>query len=121
MTLVTIEAAKAAVKAGSATELAEWHYGLIEAEDGPNGKGINSFLALSHERALAQAAKVDSGELTGPLAGVPIGIKDVLTMVGSPATAGSKILQGYRPPYDATSVTKLEAAGRGAAGQTELR
>ena len=109
--MVTIEAAKAAVKAGSATELAEKHYDLIAAEDGPNGKGINSFLALSRDRALAQAAKVDSGEVTGPLAGVPIGIKDVLTMVGSPATAGSKILQGYRPPYDATAVTKLEAAG----------
>lgn len=109
--MVTIEAAKAAVKAGSATELAERHYGRIAAEDGANGKGINSFLALSRERALAQAARVDAGELTGPLAGVPIGIKDVLTMVGTPATAGSKILQGYRPPYDATSVTKLEAAG----------
>jgi len=109
--MVTIEAAKAAVKAGSATELAERHYDLIAAEDGPNGKGINSFLALSRERALAQAARVDSGEVTGPLAGVPIGIKDVLTMVGSPATAGSKILEGYRPPYDATAVTKLEAAG----------
>ena len=109
--MVTIEAAKAAVKAGSATELAEQHYGLIAAEDGANGKGINSFLALSRDRALAQAARVDSGELTGPLAGVPIGIKDVLTMIGVPATAGSKILQGYMPPYDATAVTKLEAAG----------
>jgi len=109
--MVTIEAAKAAVQAGSATALAERHYDLIAAEDGPGGKGINSFLALSRERALAQAARVDSGEVTGPLAGVPIGIKDVLTMVGSPATAGSKILEGYRPPYDATVVTKLEAAG----------
>ena len=109
--MVTIEAAKAAVKAGSATELAEQHYGLIATEDGANGKGINSFLALSRDRALAQAARVDSGELTGPLAGVPIGIKDVLTMMGVPATAGSKILQGYMPPYDATAVTKLEAAG----------
>ena len=109
--MVTIEAAKAAVQAGSATALAERHYDLIAAEDGPGGKGINSFLALSRERALAQAGRVDSGEVTGPLAGVPIGIKDVLTMVGSPATAGSKILEGYRPPYDATVVTKLEAAG----------
>lgn len=109
--MVTIEAAKAAVKAGSATGLAEQHYGLIAAEDGANGRGINSFLALSRDRALAQAARVDSGELTGPLAGVPIGIKDVLTMIGVPATAGSKILQGYMPPYDATVVTKLEAAG----------
>ncbi len=109
--MVTIEAARAAVKAGSATELVEKHYELIAAEDGATGKGINSFLALSRDRAMAQAARVDAGEVTGPLAGVPIGIKDVLTMTGAPATAGSKILAGYRPPYDATVVTKLEAAG----------
>ena len=113
--MVTIDAAKAAVKAGSATELAERHYGLIAANDGPQGKGINSFLALSRDRALAQAAKVDAarvaGDPLGPLAGVPVGIKDVLAMTGAPATAGSLILKGYRPPYDATAVTKLEAAG----------
>jgi len=88
---------------------------LIAAEDGPDGKGINSFLALSRDRALAQAAKVDAarvaGDPLGPLAGVPVGIKDVLAMTGAPATAGSLILKGYRPPYDATAVTKLEAAG----------
>jgi aspartyl-tRNA(Asn)/glutamyl-tRNA(Gln) amidotransferase subunit A len=51
------------------------------------------------------------GEDAGPLAGIPIGIKDVLAMTGAPATAGSKILAGYRPPYDATVVARLEAAG----------
>ncbi len=95
--------------------MAEQHYARIAAEDGPDGKGINSFLALSRERAMAQAAKIDAlaakGDALPPLAGVPVGIKDVLTMTGSPATAGSKILQGYRPPYDATAVTRLEAAG----------
>jgi aspartyl-tRNA(Asn)/glutamyl-tRNA(Gln) amidotransferase subunit A len=95
--------------------VAEQHYARIAAEDGPSGKGINSFLALSRDRALAQAAKIDAmaakGEQLPPLAGVPVGIKDVLTMKGSPATAGSKILQGYKPPYDATAVTRLEAAG----------
>ena len=98
--------------------MAEQHYAKIAADDGPasaGGKGIHSFLALSRERALAQAAKIDAmaanGEALPPLAGVPIGIKDVLTMVGSPATAGSKILEGYMPPYDATAVKKLEAAG----------
>ena len=76
---------------------------------------INSFLALSRERAMAQAAKIDAmaakGEALPALAGVPVGIKDVLVMQGAPATAGSLILKGYRPPYDATVVTKLEAAG----------
>lgn len=98
-----------------AVDLAERHYARIAAEDGPDGRGINSFLALSRERALAQAEAVDAmaarGEELPPLAGVPIGIKDVLAMQGAPATAGSRILEGYRPPYDATAVAKLEAAG----------
>ena len=117
MDVLTIDGVRAAVVGGtkSAVTFAEEHYARIAAEDGVAGKGINSYLALSRERALAQAAKVDAaaakGEALGPLAGVPIGIKDVLTMVGSPATAGSKILKGYMPPYDATSVAKLEAAG----------
>jgi aspartyl-tRNA(Asn)/glutamyl-tRNA(Gln) amidotransferase subunit A len=114
---MTIDEVKAGVASGSATAtaVAEQHYARIAAEDGPDGKNIHSFLALSKERALAQAAKIDAmaakGDALPPLAGVPIGIKDVLTMVGSPATAGSKILQGYMPPYDATAVRKLEAAG----------
>jgi aspartyl-tRNA(Asn)/glutamyl-tRNA(Gln) amidotransferase subunit A len=75
--------------------MAEEHYARIAAEDGPGGKNIHSFLALSKERALAQAAKIDAlaakGDVLPPLAGVPVGIKDVLVMQGSPATAGSKI------------------------------
>ena len=114
---MTIESVRAAIASGAvtATAVAEEHYARIVAEDGPSGKGINSFLALSRERAMAQAAKIDAmaaeGEPLPPLAGVPVGIKDVLTMKGSPATAGSKILQGYKPPYDATAVTRLESAG----------
>jgi aspartyl-tRNA(Asn)/glutamyl-tRNA(Gln) amidotransferase subunit A len=113
LTGLTMDAARSAMASGevSATALAELHYERIAAEDGQ----INSFLALSRERAMTQAAKIDDmaarGEALPPLAGIPIGIKDVLTMVGSPATAGSLILKGYRPPYDATAVAKLEAAG----------
>jgi aspartyl-tRNA(Asn)/glutamyl-tRNA(Gln) amidotransferase subunit A len=95
----------------SATALAERYYERIAAVD----PEINSYLALTKDRALAQAASVDaavkSGGPLGPLAGVPIGIKDVLTLKGAPATAASKILKGYHPPYDATAVVKLEAAG----------
>ncbi len=95
----------------TATALAELHYAAIAAQDGE----INSFLALSRERAMTQAAKIDALALRGdelpPLAGVPVGIKDVLAMQGAPATAGSRILKGYRPPYDATVVAKLEVAG----------
>lgn len=95
----------------TATALAELHYAAIVAHDGE----INSFLALSRQRAMTQAGAIDGlaarGDELPPLAGVPVGIKDVLAMQGAPATAGSRILEGYRPPYDATAVAKLEAAG----------
>lgn len=110
---LTIDGARVAVASGetTATALAEAHYARIEAQDGV----INSFLALSRERAMAQAGKIDGmvakGETLPALGGVPVGIKDVLAMQGAPATAGSLILKGYRPPYDATAVKKLEAAG----------
>jgi aspartyl-tRNA(Asn)/glutamyl-tRNA(Gln) amidotransferase subunit A len=110
---MTIQEIRAAIAEGhvKATDLAEQHYSLIAARDGE----INSFLALSRDRAQAQAEKIDAiasrGDDLPLLAGVPVGIKDVLAMKGSPATAGSLILKGYRPPYDATAVTKLEAAG----------
>jgi aspartyl-tRNA(Asn)/glutamyl-tRNA(Gln) amidotransferase subunit A len=110
---LTIDGVRSAVASGetTATALAELHYGRIAGEDSK----INSFLALSRERALIQSEKIDAmaakGEVLPALAGVPVGIKDVLTMQGAPATAGSLILKGYRPPYDATAVTKLEAAG----------
>ena len=110
---LSLSAARNAVVTGarSAVTLANDHYDRIAAFD----PTIHSYLALSRERALSQATKIDeaakAGNALGPLAGVPIGIKDVLTMTGTPATAGSKILEGYHPPYDATSVAKLEAAG----------
>jgi aspartyl-tRNA(Asn)/glutamyl-tRNA(Gln) amidotransferase subunit A len=110
---LTIDGVRAAMAAGqaSATVLAELHYARIESKD----VEINSFLALSRERAIAQAAKIDGmvakGDALPILAGVPVGIKDVLVMRGSPATAGSLILKDYRPPYDATAVAKLEQAG----------
>ena len=117
MSMDTIASVRAAIAARSvsATEIAEQHYTRIAANDGPDGDGIHSFLALTRERALAQAARIDdlarSGDPLPPLAGVPVGIKDVLAMHGAPTTAGSKILAGYRPPYDATVVQRLEAAG----------
>lgn len=110
---LTIEGARSAIASGetTATALAEAHYARIVEQDG----AINSYLALSRERALLQAAKIDGmaakGEALPALAGVPVGIKDVLAMQGAPATAGSLILKGYRPPYDATAVRKLAAAG----------
>ncbi len=95
----------------SATALAESYYERIKEHD----VEIHSYLSLSRDRALTQAQKIDMmasrGDVLPPLAGVPVGIKDVLVMRGAPATAGSLILKDYRPPYDATSVVRLEAAG----------
>jgi len=110
---LSIPAARTAVAEGrvTAAALAEQHYDRIAAVD----PEIHSYLALSRERALKQAIKIDTaakaGDTLGPLAGIPIGIKDVLAMQGTPTTAGSLILKGYHPPYDATCVAKLEAAG----------
>lgn len=95
----------------SATQFAKDYLARIETRN----PVLNAYLSLARERALAQAAKIDalsgSGEALPVLAGVPIAIKDVLVMQGSAATAGSRILQGYRPPYDATAVKRLENAG----------
>jgi aspartyl-tRNA(Asn)/glutamyl-tRNA(Gln) amidotransferase subunit A len=109
----TVEQVRAALTARElkAGELAEEFFVRIDEEN----PAINAYLALSRDRALKQAGKIDAlaagGQPLPPLAGVPFGIKDVLAVQGSPATAGSKILEGYLPPYDATVVKRLEAAG----------
>jgi len=109
----TLAELRTAISAGStkATDLAATYYDRIAAVN----PRLNIYLSLTKERALKQAAHIDAlaakGDPLPPLAGIPVGIKDVLVMRGAPATAGSKILEGYRPPYDATAVAKLEAAG----------
>jgi aspartyl-tRNA(Asn)/glutamyl-tRNA(Gln) amidotransferase subunit A len=94
-----------------AADLAAAYYERIERKNGR----LNIYLSLTKERAMEQAARIDAlaakGDPLPPLAGLPMAIKDVLVMRGAPATAGSKILKGYQPPYDATAVSKLDAAG----------
>ena len=113
----TITDIRTALTGGSttATAVATEFLSRIREGDQIAGQEINSFLSLSEERAMAQAARIDAmvadGSALPPLAGVPMGIKDVLAMQGAPATAGSAILKGYHPPYDATAVAKLHAAG----------
>jgi aspartyl-tRNA(Asn)/glutamyl-tRNA(Gln) amidotransferase subunit A len=116
----TIEGVKEALAAKkiSARELAAEHYSRIAARN----PQLNAFLALSQERAYAQADRVDAlvaaGKPMPPLAGVPIAIKDVLSTRGVRTTCGSKILEHYVPPYDATAVERLEAAGAVLLGKT---
>jgi aspartyl-tRNA(Asn)/glutamyl-tRNA(Gln) amidotransferase subunit A len=116
----TLAALRAEIASGAtkATELAASYYDRI-AQVNPR---LNVYLSLTKERALAAATRTDAlaakGDPLPPLAGIPVGIKDVLVMQGAPATAGSKILEGYRPPYDATVVSKLETAGAVLLGKT---
>ena len=104
---------RAAISSGAtkASDLAAGYYDRI-AEINPR---LNVYLSLTRERALQQAERIDAlaakGDPLPPLAGIPVAIKDVMVMWGAPSTAGSKILKGYHPPYDATAVAKLEAAG----------
>ena len=82
----------------------------------------NAYLRLSEDRALAQAKRVDEalarGEDPGPLAGVPVAVKDVIVTRGVTTTCGSRLLANYVPPYDATAIVKLEAAGGVILGKT---
>jgi len=102
----------------SARDLTKGFYARIE-RDNPR---LNAFLALSPERAFAQAdaidAKIARGEPLPPLAGVPTALKDVLNTRGTETTAGSKILKGYVPPYDATAIERLDRAGAIFLGKT---
>ncbi len=101
-------------------ELTQAHLDRIAAVDGQ----VKAFLHVDSEGALAQAKDVDarrkSGEKLSPLAGVPLALKDVLAQKGVPTTAGSKILQGWRPPYDSTVVSKLKSAGVVIMGKTNM-
>jgi len=110
---LTIDSVRSAIaeRKTSATQLVEAFYAKIESED----PKIGAYLVLSKEQALAKAAEIDrlreKGDQLPPLAGVPVGIKDVLVTNGVRTTAGSKILGNYIPPYDSTAVARLEAAG----------
>jgi len=120
LTSLTIDAARAAVQEQkvSATALAESYYAKIEKDD----PQIGAFLTLSRERALAQASRMDAmaarGDTLPALGGVPVAIKDVMVTQSVRTTAGSKILGNYIPPYDATAVVHLEAAGAVLLGKT---
>ena len=112
----------AAIAAGdvSAVEVAQAHLDRIDAVDGK----VHAFLHVDTEGAISAARAVDQrrarGEELGPLAGVPLALKDVFTTKGVPTTAGSKILEGWVPPYDATLTSRLKEAGVVILGKTNM-
>lgn len=105
-------------KGASAGEVVLAHLERINRED----RNIRAYLTLSPERALEQAARVDravaNGDPLGRLAGVPVAVKDVILTRGVRTTCASRILEHYIPPYDATVVERLEAAGACILGKT---
>jgi aspartyl-tRNA(Asn)/glutamyl-tRNA(Gln) amidotransferase subunit A len=105
-------------KKTSAHELVKDFYGEIQRRN----PELNAFLALCPERAYAQAGRVDAaitkGQPLPPLAGVPVAVKDVISAQGVRTTCGSKILENYTPPYDATAIERLEKAGAVVLGKT---
>jgi len=109
-----------AAKEVSSVELTQAHLDRIAAVDGD----VKAFLHVDQEGALAQAAAVDANRASGKemssLAGIPLALKDVLAQKGIPTTAGSKILEGWKPPYDSTVVSKLKDAGVVILGKTNM-
>ena len=104
----------------SSVEVTEAHLERIAAVD----EQVHAFLHVDAEGAIAAARSVDerraAGEELGPLAGVPLALKDVFTTVDMPTTCGSKILEGWRPPYDATVTRRLREARIVILGKTNL-
>ncbi len=123
LTALTATELATAIRSGETTavEATEAHLDRIAAVDG----AIHAFLHVSADRAREQAAAVDaklsSGEaLPSPLAGVPLALKDIVVQRGVPTTAGSRILEGWLPPYDATVTRRLIDAGVVILGKTNL-
>ncbi|MFM7108485.1 MAG: Asp-tRNA(Asn)/Glu-tRNA(Gln) amidotransferase subunit GatA [Planctomycetaceae bacterium] len=112
----------AAVRRGdvSAVACTEKFLDRIEATNGT----LNAFLAVDRAGALARAADIDArrkaGRPLGPLAGLPVGVKDALCTADLPTTCASKMLAGYRPPYDAEVVARLRRADAVIVGKTNM-
>ena len=104
----------------SSVELTQAHLDQISAVD----SDVHAFLHVDSEGALSQAKDIDArrkaGEKLSPLAGVPLALKDVMVQKGIPTTCGSKMLEGWRPPYDSTVVTRLKDNGIIILGKTNM-
>lgn len=111
-----------AIRQGDVTseQVTAAHLDRIEQVD----PAVHAFLYVNREQSLGRAREVDrgiaEGKISSPLAGVPIALKDLLATKGIPTTCGSRILEGWRPPYNATIVERLEAAGVVSLGKTNM-
>jgi aspartyl-tRNA(Asn)/glutamyl-tRNA(Gln) amidotransferase subunit A len=98
----------------SAVEICESALARIEIHN----PGLNAFLTIAGDRALDRARAVDREKRAGPLAGVPLAVKDNIMTRGIPTTAASRMLEKFIPPYDATAIARLESAGAIVIGKT---
>jgi aspartyl-tRNA(Asn)/glutamyl-tRNA(Gln) amidotransferase subunit A len=122
LTTMTAADLSGAMAAGevSAVEVTSAHLDRIASVDGR----VRAFLHVAGEGALAQAREVDrkraAGEPLGPLAGVPVAVKDLFATVGMPTTCGSRILEGWHPPYESAITRRLRAASAVLIGKTNM-
>ena len=119
MNYTTLTEARKALRKGETTsvELTQAMIDRIVAID----NDVNSYLTLTDELALEQAAAADKRRANGEdslLLGIPVAVKDIIIVKGVPCTAGSQILEGFVPPYNAFVIDKLEAAGAVILGKT---
>lgn len=119
LSYLTIHEARDLLTAGeiSSVELTQAYLDRINAVD----DRVHAYLHVAPESALAQAAEADERRAAGeenPLLGIPLAIKDMITLEGMPATAASRILEGFMPPYEATAVQRLRKQGAVFLGKT---
>jgi aspartyl-tRNA(Asn)/glutamyl-tRNA(Gln) amidotransferase subunit A len=113
--MTTISDVQKQIKSASARTVVEQTIRLAK-----ENVDYNAWLSLTEERALKRADDVDSGKITGKLAGVPFAVKDNFLAFGAPTTAASHILENFNAPLQATAVEKLEAEGAICIGKTNL-
>jgi aspartyl-tRNA(Asn)/glutamyl-tRNA(Gln) amidotransferase subunit A len=106
---VDIASLRSRLQSGEITARDSAETALNAAEE--QNKTLNAFLQIDRNGALRRAEEIDVARESGPLAGIPIAIKDNICTQGLQTSCGSRILGDYHPPYDATAIEKLRAAG----------